>query len=632
MLNDDFLPTVLAFIVIPFMEVASICPPQVDIHVFNCSRSGLADVPRRAHSETLTVDLSQNQLAILHEDSFAEYHRLSKLILDYNQIYKITDRAMNSLSLTLEYLSLRGNRLSNRISSDFAVSALHKLRNLRFLDLSENPLGVLGTNWLTPLGGTLRTLDLSGLVGETEIQEEAFFGLGHLEELDFSNNGIRSLPEDAFKGIRREKLAKLSLRDNPWHCDCKLLWLRQWLDDLRDRPLAHEQFATGTCSSPAEFDDAPLISLPLNRFQCPPMLQAMHSSAPYYFAQQGTTVHVVPSVGDSITLNCAFVSQPKMLVKWFKNGVLLRPELKRFRHTVSKGTRFASVLTITALKAPGDNGNYTCKSSNNRGSAKGVFHVKIFGKGNYEADKNFTPFSHNVATLLVTPRFLVILLVVVCLCVFCGAGFLIFLLLFQVRYKKRTSQHCKNNHQIVPEPIRNKACNESPRLPPRPPDKSTSTVVNPSVKSEVPCRDDSCTFATSFEVDDVTNSDTCRPVVRTFAPLLTYRDDEKSDGESGDLSIDEESFVEVDKACPVHGIQAKNRTLFCPFHSQQSVFFGMQPSSGAFSSNDALGTRRRWNTLESARRNSGVSMLNGSLHRCRINSATADLNCSNARR
>uniref|UniRef100_A0A5K3FA63 Ig-like domain-containing protein n=1 Tax=Mesocestoides corti TaxID=53468 RepID=A0A5K3FA63_MESCO len=501
--SDDFLPTVLAFIVIPFMEVASICPPQVDIHVFNCSRSGLADVPRRAHSETLTVDLSQNQLAILHEDSFAEYHRLSKLILDYNQIYKITDRAMNSLSLTLEYLSLRGNRLSNRISSDFAVSALHKLRNLRFLDLSENPLGVLGTNWLTPLGGTLRTLDLSGLVGETEIQEEAFFGLGHLEELDFSNNGIRSLPEDAFKGIRREKLAKLSLRDNPWHCDCKLLWLRQWLDDLRDRPLAHEQFATGTCSSPAEFDDAPLISLPLNRFQCPPMLQAMHSSAPYYFAQQGTTVHVVPSVGDSITLNCAFVSQPKMLVKWFKNGVLLRPELKRFRHTVSKGTRFASVLTITALKAPGDNGNYTYKS--------------------------------------------------------------------------------------------------------------TSTVVNPSVKSEVPCRDDSCTFATSFEVDDVTNSDTCRPVVRTFAPLLTYRDDEKSDGESGDLSIDEESFVEVDKACPVHGIQAKNRTLFCPFHSQQSVFFGMQPSSGAFSSNDALGTRRRWNTLESARRNSGVSMLNDQL-------------------
>ncbi|KAL5962681.1 Leucine-rich repeat and immunoglobulin-like domain protein 2 [Taenia solium] len=656
--NVDFLLILAVLTTIPFVR-ASHCPPQVDIHLLNCSRSGLTSVPHRVHPETRTLDLSNNHLKVLHEDSFTEYYRLSQLILDYNDIYKITDKAMNSISTTLRLLSLRGNRLSVRASSNFPVSALTKLRNLRSLDLSENPLGVIFSNWLAPLGGTLRTLRLSSLIGQVELQDKTFFGLGRLEELDFSNNSFYHLPENAFFGIRPEKLEKLNLRNIPWHCDCKLLWLRQWLSRVNIITSPHEPDITGPCSYPPKFITVPLIRLPVSQFQCPPKLQSMHSSAPHYFGKQKALMHVSPSVGESVTLTCTFVSQPKMLVQWYRNGALLRPELKRFAQSVTKGSKFSTILTISALRAPADNGNYTCKTSNNRGLAKGVFFLKLFNSARdpkYLLDEaqptavQHTP--RDDTQLPETSRILVTFFIVICVCVICGAGLLVVLMLFHIR-NRRTRIQCQSTAQVASETFENVLCFEPQPPPPSPPPPLPSQLT---YKSGLSCSPPSMLeigldnrtlkppavqpvtpnlnylqaykipkYTSSIKVDKSTIEEKDRPIVRTFAPFVTSSE---SEGDAEDAEGSSESSDGVDKACPVHGSCAIKGALFCPVHSHSFLESAVQRPSASFSSKDIftggalVDTKRQWSTLGGYGKCNG---MNGGLVQRRINSATTDL-------
>lgn len=645
--------------------MADYCPPQVDVKLFNCSHHQLTDIPHRLHPETQSLDLSHNQIAILHEDSFADYRRLTKLVLDFNRIYKITDRALNPIAPTLEYLSLRGNRLSFRAASDFPMSSLAKLRRLRHLDLSENPLGIISSGWFTPLGGSLQVLRLAHLVGQFELQSNAFFGLGHLEDFDFSNNGFRNLPDNAFAGIRPEKLKRLNLRDIPWHCDCKLLWLRHWLARITVSTLPYELPITGPCLTPKELGTVPLISLPMTIFQCPPKLQAMHSSAPHYFGKGTNSVFVSPSVGESISLNCSFVSQPKMFVGWYKNGVLLRPELKRFKQTIGRGTQFTALLTIVALRIPEDNGNYTCNSENSRGTAKGIFYLKVF---NHPKDAKLLrdeaapaithSFPHDLSPVPDTPRIFFLALAIICICVLCGVGLLIALLLFHWKKRRKlgrlflsipdartidTTQPIENKGviDVAPQGFSASSSLSPPSMSLEGPSPPTSLFAPTPVISHVltpVLMTTSNHFSPSPQryapppiPESPVREKVYRPVVRTFAPFESY-EQEDGDEEEDSLSLDEESSGGVDKACPVHGSRAKNDANFCPIHSQQSL--DARKPSGHCHSTEEIEMRilkekatpeRRWNTLEYHRKSSNHCPPNGSLprgHRMRYNSVT----------
>lgn len=626
------------------------CPPQVDIYLLNCSISGLTRVPHRVHPETRILDLSRNFLKVIHEDSFVEYHRLTQLILDYNEIYKITDRALNSISFTLRYLSLRGNRLSVRSSSNFPIDALAKLRNLRILDLSENPLGVMVSSWLAPLGGTLRVLRISGLIDQVELKENAFFGLGNLEEFDFSNNSFYHFPENAFSGIRPEKLKRLNLRDIPWHCDCKLFWLRQWLKELKNINSPGEPSITGPCSSPPNLGKTPLISLPLTHFQCPPTLQAMHSSAPHHFGNYKSLLYVTPSLGDSITLTCKFVSQPKMLVQWYKNGALLRPELKRFAQSVSKGSKFSAILTITDLRSPADNGNYTCKTSNNRGFARGVFSLSIFNQGTNskylldEAQPANSQYKYqDEISFNETPKMLIISFVIICVCVTCGAGLLITLFLFHIK-AKRGRIRCQREDTLSSETIENIACSERsppPSLAPSiqiPSQISNFSYSLPSVlmnssldshamtppNSRLQATDRICAqfykppnYIPPVEPEPVSNFNKNKPVVQTFAPFVNTaetEEDEEDSGEEGERSSNESSNG-IDEDCPVHGSLAKEEVNFCPVHSQQLKMNNILKKE----------SERQWSTLEGYGK---CRKMDGNILQRRINSATTELSCT----
>ncbi|NXT65162.1 GPIX protein, partial [Chaetops frenatus] len=68
------------------------------------------------------------------------------------------------------------------------------------------------------------------------------------------NNSLASIPAGALDGLGQ--LQELQLGDNPWHCDCHILYLRRWLEDLSAPALARLR-----CASPAHLRMKPLGQL-----------------------------------------------------------------------------------------------------------------------------------------------------------------------------------------------------------------------------------------------------------------------------------------------------------------------------------------------------------------------------------
>ncbi|BHF59118.1 hypothetical protein SprV_0100207300 [Sparganum proliferum] len=665
---------------------------------FKCLNSELGSIPQGIHPDTRNLDLSNNKIEILHEDSFLGFRHLEILHLDDNRIFKITDRAFDALALTLEYLSLRRNRLSLRVPSNFPASALSKLKKLRGLDLSGNPLGTIVTEWFSPIGETLQMLHMSDLIGPVEIQKNAFAGLGLLEDFDLSNNEFSAFPENAFEGIRPEKLTALNLTHIPWVCDCQLLWLRHWLVKVHLPPYSKEKGITSTCVYPKEFSKMTLLDLPVTQFQCVPKLQAINTTAANIFAQSNTFLHVSAVAGETIQLQCMFLSQPKMLVSWYKNGVLLRPELKRITQETSKGSRFTTTLTIYDLQHGHDCGNYTCTTVNNRGIAKATFQLWVSDRhkdSKYLLDeaerpeedpmiKNIVNDADNREKDMQNSWIFPLATIFIGLCVFCGATLLLVVLHYKYRIRcthmsthvplcdadtylesvegrLAPQQHEKPETEIldVPKEINRfdfvKGCvmssetQSSTVMPPRP--KQTRTYM-PEVDAQVSLHSSTASsnrlfspvglkmldpqnsprtthrqinhnsilygnynvsppsllppktegsdkqFISTAVVSEISSfqrnfgceksKEVCRPVVRTFAPFVSYEniDNDDSDSISGRQFHKEsyagggssESSVSTDEACPVHGSRKHGmdkepsedehfQSNWCPVHS-----------------------------------------------------------------
>ncbi|NXN88998.1 GPIX protein, partial [Bombycilla garrulus] len=72
--------------------------------------------------------------------------------------------------------------------------------------------------------------------------------------LNLSNNSLPSIPAGALDGLGQ--LQELELWDNPWHCDCRIVYLKLWLRDFSAPALARLR-----CASPAHLRMKPLGQL-----------------------------------------------------------------------------------------------------------------------------------------------------------------------------------------------------------------------------------------------------------------------------------------------------------------------------------------------------------------------------------
>ncbi|KAF7258991.1 hypothetical protein EG68_03836 [Paragonimus skrjabini miyazakii] len=264
--------------------------------------------------------------------------------------------------------------MSNRISP-FPVAALAPLVHLTYLDLSGNPIEVLPTGFLRYVGANLTRFELSASSVKLHIQPGAFRGLSSLHYLNLAHNTLSDFKQEVFEGLRPEQFSRLILQGVQWNCDCQLHWFRRWLNRVPRKALFGDSHPGGECIAPQEFKNTALFYLNLTDLQCAPKL--IGTVPPSGELDASDPIKVVGFQGYNLSLACTFLSEPKMQVHWYQNGVLIQPHWIRFKQVTNSGTKFTTTLHFMQLQHESDSGTYRCQTVNQKGIAAATFFVTV---------------------------------------------------------------------------------------------------------------------------------------------------------------------------------------------------------------------------------------------------------------
>jgi len=164
---------------------------------------------------------------------------------------------------------------------------LHRLTKLQSLDLSNNGLVSLPEDAFANLT-QLHTLILSYNKLQC-VQQKTFSGLANLKVLSLHGNDLSSIPYGAFNDM--VSLTHLALGNNPLYCDCNLKWLSDWIKEGYKEP------GIAACQGPEGMGNNLLLTTPSFKFQCyekaDPTILAKCNVCYTYPCQHSGTCHLV---------------------------------------------------------------------------------------------------------------------------------------------------------------------------------------------------------------------------------------------------------------------------------------------------------------------------------------------------
>ncbi|KAF6778799.1 hypothetical protein AHF37_01546 [Paragonimus kellicotti] len=371
------------------VTTCQVCPSApVPTRTIECSERGLINVPElynipyEVKRELIGLDLSRNRIEVLHEDALNELPKLRRLCLDYNRLWKITEYAFRPVP-RLEELALRGNQLQLYLGS-IVTSCWIYTPKLRMLDLSENPLGFIPSQFFVPLRN-LQVLKLEDSRPQLTVEVRAFAGLVRLVYLDLRRNNMTQFSVHSFDNLdNMTELHHIRLDGNAWNCDCTLAWLHVWHTKMerrqnspklnRTRDMWPSQGKSSPiCGSPTHLRGRFIFDLQASELQCVPKL----------FTRPLTqSVHV--QQGENVTLICDFYTNPRIEPSWIYNGRPLSPGAVTEQQTtvlnLSEGIRIKLRLELYDVKTT-DAGVYQCQSENRLGKVEANFTLTVHDEG-----------------------------------------------------------------------------------------------------------------------------------------------------------------------------------------------------------------------------------------------------------
>ncbi|XP_056896727.1 leucine-rich repeat and transmembrane domain-containing protein 1 isoform X2 [Takifugu flavidus] len=237
---------VLLCILLSLLPFSHACPKECSCNgnakVVDCRGRGLYDIPHPLHPDTQELYLQDNRIRGLGSMAFREIPIVRVLDLSNNSITSVSPTALLGLR-NLQHLGLAYNNLRELDKRLFGP-----IRTLSHLDLSHNSL------W-----------GLSGAMGDN---------LRNLSHLGLAHNRITRLDRSLLEALTR--LDSLTLRGNPWRCDCQIIGLKLWLETYLFKGGVVDEVI---CSHPEEMRDRDLQKVPYQVFHV-----CMTTSYHYLFA------------------------------------------------------------------------------------------------------------------------------------------------------------------------------------------------------------------------------------------------------------------------------------------------------------------------------------------------------------
>ena len=327
-----------------------------------CMERGLITIPESVDPETQVLDLSGNNLQILPRETFVRSGllNLQRVFLRRCRIGQIDDLAFRGLTNLIE-LDLSHNLLTAVPSGTF-----RDVPFLRDLVLSHNPIQKIDSHAFKTIPGLIK-LDLSNCEIQV-IASKAFEGIEMLESLKLNGNRLSELRLRTVETLNR--LHGIEMHDNPWHCDCRLRAVKEWLVN-NNIPYTIAPVCSG---GPERVIDKTFSELHVDDFACKPEILPVNR-------------YIEATSGHNATILCRANAIPIANINWYWNG---RPLLnnsafsshqKIYVYEEGKQEK-RSILVLTNVQEI-NSSEFYCVAENRAGNAEANFtlHVSMRAAG-----------------------------------------------------------------------------------------------------------------------------------------------------------------------------------------------------------------------------------------------------------
>ncbi|CAG2168593.1 unnamed protein product [Oppiella nova] len=238
------------------------------------------------------LDLRNNEITDIEDDSFSGAHSLADLLITENKLNQIRPEMLAGLKnitnvdwegkgslrerepdFDLYYAEAPGSspardllvqfankkRLEQNMITEVPPKAFAPFKRLTRIDISKNNITRISSNAFSGL----KSLSSLFLFGNqiTDLPEGLFKGLSSLQLLSLYDNNIQSLADGVFTPLT--SIQTLHLGRNPFICDCNLKWLADYLEV---RPTLETSEAR--CEEPKRNARKRISQLSTDKFKC----------------------------------------------------------------------------------------------------------------------------------------------------------------------------------------------------------------------------------------------------------------------------------------------------------------------------------------------------------------------------
>lgn len=477
-----------------FVSLCTACPSLCTCkwkggkQTVECVNKSMTTIPDGIESGTQVLDFSGNNVRSLVREKFRrlELVNLQKIFLSRCRISHIDDKAFRGLTNLVE-LDLSNNDLMAVPSEAFS-----DFPSLMKLSLHGNNIQEIKAGAFHQLS-FLTNLDLNRCKID-KIEENAFNGLSSIEWLKLDGNRLTSLPGAT---TLPQSLSGITLENNPWDCDCRIIGLHDWLNKTRT-----PQAVDPVCTKPSRLRGIPLKNVKRDDLACLPDIEP-------------TAVELIISEGQNISLRCEVSAMPQARVSWLfqgnvlQNDSVLEPGLHLY-YFIEEGTFDKQSELFIFNTNVGDNGTFICMAENSAGRSLSNFTIRIVLKEERMVAAQTVTVEYFV--IIIAGTISIILVLTITVVIFC------IIKCFKQRKRRRKTKQLYNKETIInnhaDSGLTQKACLSIKDCAP-PLIKSNSEMM--SLKAM-----NGCVVMDQRQSEELTVFTSEAPVLVTNDPLVSY--------------------------------------------------------------------------------------------------------------